>query len=491
MTTSRPRLRLELDWESGPAAGRLAHGAALVGIGLAAQGGIRLLYNVVTARALGPTGYADYAMAVGLGMVGSIFLPTSAGAAVSKFTNRAWGRSNGAAAAASYAHVHNSVITYLVAAVPSGLALGWLLFRDVNLALGAAALIAGLSMQAFIRGAHMAFGSQSREALIQPTLGAISLGCLLLLLFSSGSVAPGTAAILLGVPLIAYSIAALPKTPGRRNSLPPEVRREIDGFVFLAAVGSLASAGFVQFVILAGNVRLPAHDAGVLAAAVSMSTPLTLASSALMLVLYPRLSRHVGGGKFSEISRLRRHAFAFTSAGAAAISILTGLLADWVCRTFLGADFEGASAPLIVLVAATQVLTLAVGSTAVLTTQGNQQSLRMSTYAWVGLAAGVVLWLAWGSTPEAIAWGFAIGVWVTGSLGVMQADRFYGDRLLPSWLTVSGGLVIVTAMSANDNFSSGGHFGVYAPIVWTVVLIIAGGLDRLRIARNRSAKNSR
>lgn len=487
MTPSLRRLRLDPDWESGPVEGKLGRSAALIGVGLAAQGGIRLLFNILTARALGPAGYAEYATAVGLGMVGSILLPTSAGAAVSKFTSRAWGRSDGASAAASYAHTRKSLVAYLVGALPVGLALAWLLFHNVNLAVGTAALIAGLSMQAFIRGAHMALGRQSREALVQPALGAVSLGCLLLVLSSSGSVDPGTAALLLGTPLIVYGLAALPKTPGSTMPLPANARREIEGFIFLAAAGSVASAGFVQFVILAGNFRLPAHDAGVLAAAVSIATPLTLASSALMLVLYPRLSRHVGGGEHTEISRLRHRVFALTSLGSAAISITTGLVADLACRIFLGSEFRDASAPLIVLVAAIQVLTLAVGSTAVLTTQGNRQSLRMSTYAWFGLITGVAFWLAWGRSPEAIAWGFAIGVWVTGSLGVLQADRFYGDRLFPAWLAVSAGLAIVTFMGADAEFTTGGRFAVYAIVVWLIVLTFAGGRELLRSASLGSA----
>ena len=68
----------------------------------------------------------------------------------------------------------------------------------------------------------------------------------------------------------------------------------MDGFVLLAVVGTLASAGFLQLSNVLARAANSPHDAGLYAAALSLATPASLLSRSFGLVLFPSMSEAHG-----------------------------------------------------------------------------------------------------------------------------------------------------------------------------------------------------
>src|SRR6202000_3252848 len=145
-------------------------------------------------------------------------------------------------------------------------------------------------------------------------------------------------------------------------------RRELDVFVLLGAVGSLASAGFLQLSQIAAKVAGGNGSAGEYAAALSLATPASLLAGSLSLVLLPSLSAAWGRGDKAgfraQTDQANRGLAVVMVAIFGSIAVCSPLIVDLIW----GSRFAGVENLLPVLVVAVLVTNLGVTSVNALTT---------------------------------------------------------------------------------------------------------------------------
>ncbi len=430
-----------------PETGSLRRGVALNVASLGIQGALRLGFTVSAARVLGPAGYADFGVALAVSVLVAIVWPASAGSAVVKYVRIAWGGDRPADASAVLRHLLGRLVRFLAVVTPLLWAGSLLVSSGAALAWGLLLMSWGYSLQTFGRGVHLATGQLLREFVLQATCGVLALSALAIIELRD-DVGPGVVALVYGGAMSLCGLLTWPRSAPSGGAAPPGV----DRFVWLAAVGSLASAGFVQLLVVAGKLRFDDHEAGVLSAAANLASTLTLASAATSMALYPRVSQLVGRADDDGVRRLRRSVFRqlvrYLFWALAAFLVLAPTLVPVV----LGEAYREAVEPLSVMALAAVTTTVAAPSVAVMTSGPNRSVARMSGAAWLGMAVGVAVWgLAWLGDLGGIggvASGFALGTAVTATAAIAWADRVTADRLLPTWLLVLAALASLTSAQA-------------------------------------------
>ena len=253
------------------------------------------------------------------------------------------------------------------------------------------------------------------------------------------------------LPLVAtyglYTIAGWPYS-GRGR---PEraLRRELDGFVMLGAIGSLASTGFLQLSQVAAKLAAGDAEAGQYASAIALATPASLLAASLTLVLLPSMSEAVGR---KDLSAFRARTDNTTRALAVMLVAIFGAII--VCSRLIvgvvwGAQFAGAEKLLPVLAAAVLATNLCVASVNALNSR-SQRGMMINTIASItGMLVGALIWVLvaphLGLTGVAV--GYLCGTIVIASIPVTAVWRqdghrwglVYGKVLLG--VLIAGGLV--------------------------------------------------
>lgn len=433
--------------------------AAISGVSLAAQGLLRLLFLVLTARLLGPHQYGQFGTTLAICSIAIILGPSSMGAAFSKFVG---GRSQGSQLQLRRKMAHQVTLRTLqstgflaltAAVVTSALA-------SPELAVPAALLTVGLSGQAFGRGVHMALRMVSRDAILQIAAGSFSL--LALYTISAARITTASAILILSSGLLLYFAASYPRgVPlwGDHQNLSPE----LDRYIAIAAVGSVASAGLIQLCVVAGNVRLPLGETGQLSAAVSLATPIGLVASAIGLVALPRMAAQANQGDFAQLARLRvLLTCALTTFGSLAVAVMV-FAGDEIARFALGPEFFGGGELLAPLALGVVCLSISSASATAMSSTVNRSLAIVSGSAWGGLVVSAGAWLV---LPGRVAWiaaGYVMGSWVAATLIISAADRHVGGRTWPGWLASSAGLLLVA-------------FGIHLADGRTIALVAGGSL---------------
>jgi O-antigen/teichoic acid export membrane protein len=299
--------------------------------------------------------------------------------------------------------------------------------------LAAIALGLGVSGQVFGRGVHLGTGLLLREFVAQTGAGLLGLTLLgACYLFFPGVLTASGTSWLLAAGLLAYTIATWPVVPCRSSDR--ALRREIDRFVVLTSLGSLASAGVAQWLVLVGNARLSPASAGYLAFAVSISLPLGLISAAVSMSLYPRFSAMAGQGAQHEGAALRKTVFRILGITFVPAVLLGLYVLPSIISTIMGAEYAAAAAPAQLLIAGVSLQTVSATNAAFLTSRANRWAAGAACSAWAGACAAMVAWFAVSPTPVALAGGYALGVVITGTGLVMLADAGSSERLAVDWL---------------------------------------------------------
>ncbi|MDN5794460.1 MAG: hypothetical protein L0H79_01750 [Intrasporangium sp.] len=391
----------------------VAAGGALSMVGLLAQGVLRFATIWLVGRVAGPVLAGTVAAAIATASLLVLLWPTTAGSAASKYIAVARGGGDTAEIGAVAAHFRRraTLTGILVAALSIPV---WVLMQDGRLLDGlcVAVLALAYSGYSFVRG--VLFGAQQMARattwdVASSVLGLLALGAALL-------AGVGGGALLLPVAgaYALYSLASWPWRLPEHDPLSRAVRRELDHFVALGAVGSLASSGFLQLAMIVARATDP-EGAGQFAAAMSTATPASMLAAALSLVLLPSLSEALGSGdrdRFRIMSD-RANRVLITVMVATFGSLALG--ARLVMTILWGHRFAPDSLLFPLLVLALLASNSSVASVNALAARSRRGVLITTLASIAGLLTGVVVWwLFIGRLGVlAVAVGYLVGAVVT------------------------------------------------------------------------------
>ena len=435
-----------------PTGTSLARGGALSTIGLLAQGVLRFATAFFVGHIAGKSELGVVASAIATATILALLWPTPTGSAASKFLARARGEGNSAEIKSIAAHLRRRAIQ---TAVLLGLVSlpAWVLIDNGSWAgaVSVGALTIAYSGYSFTRGVQFGAGQVPRATAWDLTSVVLGLGGLLALLLA------GVRGPALVLPLVlAYGLYALAGLPYGASGRPArQRRRELDGFVALGAVGTLASTGFLQLSQIAAKLVGGDADAGQYAAALNLATPASMLAASLSLVLLPSLAEAWGRGDHAAF-----HAQTNSATRALAVVMVAIFGSIIVCSRLLieviwGESYAAAQNVLPLLVVAVLATNLGVGSVNALTTRSQGGMLVTTGASVLGMIVGVTMWLvvAPGMGIVGVAMGYLSGTVVIAAIPIGVAWRTGGHKWSLLFGKVVLGLSVVGGMFAAQRFA--------------------------------------
>ncbi|HEX5402999.1 MAG TPA: lipopolysaccharide biosynthesis protein [Pseudonocardiaceae bacterium] len=424
----------------------LARGGVFSTIGLVAQGLLRFATSFLIGHIAGKAELGVVASAIATSLTLALLWPTTTGSAASKFLARARGADNREESLATAAHLRMRTIQ-------TGLFLGavslpiWIVIDHGSWvdAISVAALTIAYSGYSFTRGVQFGAGQIQRATSWDVTSVVIGLAGLVVLLLA------GIRGPALVLPLVVtYGLYTLAGWPYSGSGRPDRARRrELDGFVMLGAIGSLASTGFLQLSQIAAKVSGGNANAGQYAAALNLATPASLLAVSLSLVLLPSMSEAWG-----RTDRTEFHAQTDRATRALAVVMVAIFGTIIACSRLIvaviwGARFAGAEDILPVLVLAVLATNLGVASVNALTTQSQRNMLITVASSITGMVIGGGLWFWFGPKfgVEGVALGYLCGTVVISGIPVVVVWRQGRHKWRMLFGKVAVGLAVVGAMA--------------------------------------------
>jgi O-antigen/teichoic acid export membrane protein len=446
--------------------------AVLSTVGVGVQGVVRFLYSLLIGRTSGSAVLGEASAPVSLALFMSLLWPTATGTAAAKFVAIARGAQRPEEIEAVGRHlarrtVQSSVVLALCAVLVARTVLdvGWA-------AAGMTGVLAlAYSGYAFTRGLQFGAGQVPRATFWDVATALVSV-VVLVLVATSHSVAVLLLPLALGYGL--YTVANWPRRAAA--TIAPALRREIDGFVLLGVVGTLASTGFLQISNVLARAANSPHEAGLYAAALSLATPASLISRSFSLVLFPSMSEAHGR---QDRASLR----AQTDVGTRALVVLMVgtfgvivILSRVVLQVFYGDDFAAAGTVLPIMLVAVLFGTVVVAGVNFLTST-SQQGMRISASTSVigmviGCAAWAVLVPLYGVTGVAV--GYLIGsafITLPPLVIVWLREGHHWAALAVRFVVATGALVVLSVYEDKADVSAVAAVGLAAAflLLWLAV----------------------
>jgi O-antigen/teichoic acid export membrane protein len=446
--------------------------AVLSTVGVGVQGVVRFLYSLLIGRTSGTAVLGEASAPVSLALFSSLLWPTATGSAAAKFVAIARGAQRAEEMEAVGRHlarrtVQSSAVlavgTILVARTVLGV--GW----------GAAAMTGALALAysgyAFTRGLQFGAGQVPRATFWDLASAVVSV-VVLVLVVTSHSVA-----VLLLPLVVGYGLYTLANWPRRVSAvISADLRREMDGFVLLGVVGTLASAGFLQISNVLARAANSPHEAGLYAAALSLATPASLISRSFSLVLFPSMSEAHGR---EDRASLR----AQTDLGTRALVVimvatfgLIVILSRVILRLFYGDDFAGAGTVLPIMLVAVLLGTVVVAGVNYLTST-SQRGMRISAgTSVIGMVIGCAAWgflvPLYGVTGVAV--GYLIGsvfITVPPLVIVWRREAHHWTALAIRFVVATAALVAISVYEDRNDLSDAASLGLAVGfvVVWLAV----------------------
>ncbi|HEX3648244.1 MAG TPA: hypothetical protein VHV49_07440, partial [Pseudonocardiaceae bacterium] len=448
----------------------LARGSTYSTIGLAAQGILRFATSFLIGHLAGKSELGVVASAIATALTLAVLWPTSTGSAASKFLARARGAGDTTETRQIAAHLRTrtaeTAILLGLASVPIWIVIDHGSWSD---AAGVAVLTVAYSGYSFTRGIQFGAGQVPRATSWDVTTVLLGLAGLVALLLAG---VRGTALVL---PLVltygVYTIAGWPYAAAGRPSRAR--RRELDVFVLLGAIGSLASTGFLQLSQIAAKLAGGDASAGQYAAALTLATPASLLAGSLSLVLLPSLSEAWGRSDLAGFRAQTDRATRGLAVVMVAIFGTIGVCSRLVVAVIWGSRFAGAGDLLPILVVALLATNLGLASVSALTTRSQWGNALTSASSVLGMGVGAVMWFV--VTPrlglQGVALGYLCGTVVISGIPlavVWRQDRHRWGLLFVKVLlgvAIAGGLVAVERL-AHLSVLLDPAFGVGFLAVW-------------------------
>ncbi|HKN98831.1 MAG TPA: hypothetical protein VJX10_17050 [Pseudonocardiaceae bacterium] len=459
----------------------LARGGVYSTIGLAAQGVLRFATSFLVGHLAGKSELGVVASAIATALTLAVLWPTSTGSAASKFLARARGAGKPDEARSIAAHLRTrtaqTALFLGAASIPIWIVLDHGAWQD---ALAVAALTVAYSAYSFTRGIQFGAGQVQRATSWDVTSVVLGLAGLAALLLA------GVRGTVLVLPLVfTYGLYAVAGWPYAGQGKPVrERRRELDVFVVLGAVGSLASTGFLQLSQIAAKLAGGNASAGQYAAALSLATPASLLAGSLSLVLLPSLSEAWGR---ADLDGFRAQTDRATKGLAVVMVAIFGTII--VCSRLIvgviwGSRFAGAENILPILVVALLATNLGLASVNALTTRSQWGNALTSITSIGGMTVGAVMWFV--VTPRlgltGVALGYVCGTVVMSGIPMAVVWRqdhhrwslMIGKVLLG--LAVAGGMVAVEHIADLPLLLDPAFAAVFLALWWALNPAVVAGL---------------
>jgi len=458
----------------------LTRGGALAVTGLLAQGVLRFATSLLVGRLAGQAELGVVASAIAAATILALLWPTSTGGAASKFLARARGAGSVDQARSVAAHLRRrmllAVLVLAAAAIPV-----WVYLDGGSLtgALAVALLTIGYSGYSFTRGVQFGTGQTMRATSWDVLCVALGLVTLTLMLLS------GVRGVALVLPLaVAYGVYALAGWPFGGGGKPePAQRREMDGFVALGAVGSLASAGFLQLSQIVTRLVSGDEGAGEYAAAVALATPASMLAVSLSLVLLPALSETLGRADEEAFRSRTDQANRSLAVVVVAVFGTIALCSRLLIRVVWGDGFAGAAPILAVLAVAVLFTTLGVVAVNAMTARSQRGMAINVAASLTGLAVGGSVWFVVAPSLGGIgvAAGYLAGTFVIAAIPVAVVWRTGRQRWGGLYARVALALgLLVMLHGAQEQFD----LSVWLdPVAAVAFVILWAGLNRREVVR--------
>ncbi|BBF98927.1 MULTISPECIES: lipopolysaccharide biosynthesis protein [Pseudonocardia] len=463
----------------------LTRGGALAVTGLVAQGVLRFATSWLVGRLAGEAELGVVASAIAAATILALLWPTSTGSAASKFLARARGAGSIDQTRSVAAHLRRrmllAVLVLAAAAIPV-----WVYLDGGSLtgALAVALLTIGYSGYSFTRGVQFGTGQTLRATGWDVLCVALGLVTLTLMLLS------GVRGVALVLPLaVAYGVYALAGWPFGGGGKPePARRREMDGFVALGAVGSLASAGFLQLSQIVTRLVSGDEGAGVYAAAVALATPASMLAVSLSLVLLPALSETLGRADEEAFRSRTDQANRSLAVVVVAIFGTIALCSRLLIRVVWGDAYAGAAPILAVLAVAVLFTTLGVVAVNAMTARSQRGMAINVAASLTGMAVGAGVWFVVAPSLGGIgvAAGYLAGTLVIAGVPVAVVWRTCRQRWGGLYARVALALgLLVLLHEMQERFDLTLWLDPVAAVGFVAVWLVLNRADAARLPRPR------
>ncbi|HCU51641.1 MAG TPA: hypothetical protein DGG94_17885, partial [Micromonosporaceae bacterium] len=389
-------------------------------LAIAALGVTRLVHTALVARNTDKTTVALVGTLIGATMMAGLFLPGGLSSAASKFIPYHLGRGNVAAAQAVYRLL--GWVGYLCSGLLGLIVGGGALIYGlpVSDAVSVGLLTTAFSIYSIEKSAL--YGFHRVEAYVRLELIGSALAIAATLVVVLGGWHAYLLPLTLGYSVLILGAWVILRRSGSRGDgfIEHAEKREMAGYVGLASIGGLASAGLLQALPILADIYTSKAEVAYFVTAVSLVAPLYFLPRALGMALFPAMANAHGAG---DMEAVRRHADLSTRG----LFVLLGplfvtamLLARPVLVVIFGADFAAGAIVLQVLLAATYLMVTQVAAVNALSS-GSPREVRIPVFAavtgWLaGVAAAIPLGLSLGGAGVALAYLVAAAVSATGPL---------------------------------------------------------------------------
>lgn len=392
--------------------------AGLATIGTLVQGLCRFAYTIVVGRAFGAETLGQVSGLIALSVFVSLFWPTGAGVAASRFIPR-----DAATPTRDDPSLPYIVREFLVS-VPF-LAVGTFVVALVIVpnpvtALSAVALAVAFSAYAFTRGAALGQVRFLRIAVADAATSALSIALLL------GVVFAGFPPIILlplafGYAVFAWVCWPVGGRPTRRSN------HEITKFIFFNSLAQLAAGGSLQIAMVAARVYDTPVAAGLFAAAFSLATPASMLALSINQVLIPYFARlHQDDPEQTHLMNRRLTLFAAGGFGILFAGLIA--LAPFLLQLFYGQEFVPATPYMQWLLGGVFAYSVSLVPAAALIATGRDR--RYAAAAGAGLCTTVVIILVGGTSLGvwAAVFGYVAGTFFSAALIIGMGLRRPSDQ---------------------------------------------------------------
>jgi O-antigen/teichoic acid export membrane protein len=412
-------------------------------------GGTRVLYGAMISRVTDRETFGMIGMLTAITVISSFALPAGVATATSRFVpfNRGHGDSAAARGLQQTLSRFGAVAGGLLS-IASATGVLFVLHRPIEQSVEVGLLTLTYSLYTIDKAALYGFGRVSQYLRLEILGSGVALGSTIIIVISG--------ATWYLVPFVfGYFVFIVGARLTLRKDLQGEVRRprsedrrEIIGYIALACLGTLASAGFLQ-----GTQLLAAHFAkptelAYFTAAVTLVGPLYLLPRALGLALFPSMSEAHGAGDWAAV---RRHADLTTRALLAALApvfVVAVLLAPELLTLFGGAKYAEGAGVLQIILAATYLSVVQIASVNALSS-GSQLQLR-TPVGWsiagclCGLVAVVIGGGPLGATGVGVAYLLGTAVTATGCTVVAwrRYEMPWAGPMTRAFVAVAGAVLV-------------------------------------------------
>jgi O-antigen/teichoic acid export membrane protein len=429
--------------------GAVIRASLLSMLAIGALGITRLVHSALVARATDKSTFALVGILIGVTMTAGLFLPGGISSASSKFIPYFLGRGEAANARAAYGLLARA--GYLCSAALAVIAGAGMYLYGVSVAdaIAVALLTAVFSVYSVEKAALYGFDRVQEYVRLELVGSACAIGATVVVVLAHWHVyllplTLGYSILILG----SWWLLRRPAAPAGDVTITPAHRREMAGYVGLASIGGLASAGLLQALPLIADWLTTEADVAYFAAGIALVAPLYFLPRALGMALFPAMAHAHGAG---DMEVVRRHADISTRALFVLLAPLfvgAVFLARPILALVYGLDFSPGAKVLQVLLAATFLMVTQVAAVNALSS-GSPRDVRIPVVSavagWVaGVVSAIPLGLMFGGFGVGIAYLIAAAVSAGGPLFLVarRHSLAWQGPIGRAMLVLLGGLVV-------------------------------------------------